>query len=247
MNSNRPKRTIVRETFISERLSQPRSVKVSLPPGYNELLTYPAIYCQDGDDFIQFGRIVTQANQLILNEGMEPAIIVAVEVDKSERTAEYDPEGSRFADYTRFFVEELVPALEQKYPLRRDRDHRIAAGDSLGGTVSLHLALEWPQTFRRVISLSGAFGPATWERISQEASLEQLDLYMLIGLQEQAVVTKQGTFDFLQANRETSRMLTDRGAKVRYIEKPGQHLWGFWQNELPDALLHYLRSPAGLI
>lgn len=233
------KRTIVKEQVPSLALNETRDVKIYLPPGYNELVTYPAIYCQDGDDFFNFGRMATHMNRLILDEGLEPAIIVGVNVDKRVRTEEYAPEGSRFEAYCRFFAEELIPYVEERYPVRHETDQRVIAGDSLGGTVSLHLALDHPDLFRRVLSLSGAFLESTRERIAREQDLSWLELYMVIGLQETEVETSRGTFDFLEANRLTRRLLEERNTRLVYEEKDGKHLWGFWQNELPAALKHF--------
>ena len=97
------KRTIVKELEPSPALGESRPVRIYLPPGYNELLSYPVIYCQDGEDFFNFGRIATTMNHLIFDEDVQPAIIVGVDVDKSIRTSEYAPEGARFPSYCRFF------------------------------------------------------------------------------------------------------------------------------------------------
>lgn len=233
------KRTIAREEVPSVYLNEARGVKIVLPPGYNELVSYPALYCQDGDDFIQFGRTATQATRLILDEGMEPVILVCVEVDKRKRTDEYAPDGARFESYVRFFAEELVPYVQSRYPVRPDREDRVIAGDSLGGTVSLHIALEYPELFHRVLSLSGAFLDSTRARIAAENDLSWLELYMLIGLQETGVETSRGTFDFLAENRLTRDLLLQKQARLTYEEKDGKHLWGFWQNELPGALMRF--------
>jgi enterochelin esterase-like enzyme len=231
------KRTIVKEIIPSRFLNENRNVKIYLPPGYNELVTYPVLYCQDGEDFLHFGRTATQLTQLILDEGLEPAIAVFVDVDKSKRTSEYSPEGERHANYIRFFAEELVPFIESRYPARTEE--RVVAGDSLGGTVSLHLALEYPQLFRRVIALSGAFYPSTRDRLSRETDLSWLNLFMVVGLQEESVATDRGTFNFLQDNRLARSLLEERKARIVYTEKDGKHLWGFWQRELPHALRHF--------
>lgn len=242
MESQYYKRTILKETILSTHLNAERSIRIFLPPGFNELLTYPVIYCQDGEQFFNFGRIATHMTQLILDEDLEPCIIVGVDVNVDIRTSEYAPDGERFLSYCNFFVEELLPYIEEKYPVRTDREHRILAGDSLGGTVSLHLALDYRSLFSQVISLSGAFFQTTQRRIEQENDLSWLKLYMLIGLQETEVQTPhRGTFDFLQYNRETRDMLVLKDTQLRYIEKDGVHLWGFWQKELPDALRHFLR------
>ncbi|MCZ8514671.1 alpha/beta hydrolase-fold protein [Paenibacillus filicis] len=234
------KRTIVKELVPTAYLSESRPIRICLPPGYNEVLSYPVIYCQDGEDFFNFGRIATTMNRLIFDEDVQPAIIVGVDVDKSVRTSEYAPEGDLFAGYCRFFAEELLPFVEERYPVRDTRDERILAGDSLGGTVSLHLALDYPSLFPQVISLSGAFLKETQERIAAESDLSWLKLRMLIGTEETEVRTERGTFDFLEANRNAKKLLEARSCALVYEEKPGKHLWGFWQQELPGMLKSFL-------
>ncbi|CAM3412776.1 alpha/beta hydrolase [Marinicrinis lubricantis] len=235
-------RTIVKEQLDSTFLGMQRNLRVYLPPGYNELHSYPAIYCQDGEEFFNFGRIATHATRLILDEGLQPAIIVGVDVNMPERTNEYSPDGSRFGAYCQFFTKELLPFIEERYPVRPQPDDRILAGDSLGGTVSLHLVLDYPELFKKVLSLSGAFLPSTITRLQQEPDLSFLDIYMLIGTDETEVKTERGTFDFLQLNRETKEILERKNVRPVYLEREGKHIWGFWQKELPEALSYFLLS-----
>ncbi|MDP5274689.1 alpha/beta hydrolase [Chengkuizengella axinellae] len=236
------KRTIMKEQMNSKILNDTRNLRVYLPPGYNELSSYPVIYCQDGEQFFNFGRVATHATRLILDEDLEPVIIVGIDVKLANRTAEYAPDGDRFQLYKQFFIDELLPFVEEKYPVRKDVDNRIVAGDSLGGTVSLHLALDHPELFRKVISLSGAFLDRTQARVELEDDLSWLDLYMLIGLQEDKVKTDRGTYDFLEANRVTKEILLEKKTKLEYVEKDGEHLWGFWQNELDEILAYFLKG-----
>jgi enterochelin esterase-like enzyme len=234
------KRTIIKSKINSQILGKERSLWVYLPPGYSELMTYPVIYCQDGLEFLNFGRIATHTNYLVLEEDLRPPIIVGIEVDLPERTAEYSPVGSRYPLYRRFFTEEVLPVIERDYPVEKDIHGRILAGDSLGATVSLHLALDEPELFSAIISLSGAFLAPTLARLEAEDSLSSLAMYMLIGLEETAVKTDMGEFDFLAANRRAKELLVSKNAQVAYKEASGRHIWGFWQNELPDALRHFL-------
>ncbi|MDO3412854.1 alpha/beta hydrolase-fold protein [Saccharibacillus sp. CPCC 101409] len=232
------KRTIVKEVIASTFLNEERALRIYLPPGYNEVLSYPVVYCQDGEEFFNFGRIATHANRLILDEGTEPFIIVGIEVDVKKRTAEYAPFGDLHEAYTRCVAEEIVPFIEQKYRARSEE--RILAGDSLGGSLSLHLSLLYPREYPRVISLSGAFYQESQEVIARERDLSWLDVYMIVGLQEDRYETDHGVFDFVDLNRRTRDLLTERKSTVSYTEKDGKHLWGFWQQELSDALMYFL-------
>jgi enterochelin esterase-like enzyme len=240
------KRTIHKHEVPSRYLPEEnRSIRVYLPPGYQPWMSYPVVYCQDGEEFFNFGRIATHAQRLILEEDWEPFIIVGVDVNIKLRSAEYTPDGSRYSVYTRFFAEELIPWVESQYSVRDMPEHRLLAGDSLGGAVSVSLALAYPHLFNRIVSLSGAFYDVYIEQIQQAPSLEHLSLWMIVGLQEAEYATDRGTFDFVALNREAAKQLEDKGAKVRYQERDGEHKWGFWQQVLPEALGAFL-GPAPL-
>lgn len=234
------RRKVEKTAIRSDHLGEQRTLRVFLPPGYDRKQRWPVVYCQDGEQFFQFGRIATAAEKLALEEGRVAPLIVGVDVDLRHRTEEYSPGGSRFADYCTFFLEEMMPWAETHFGASDWPEERILAGDSLGGTVSLHLALDHPGLFRQVISLSGAFFPDSLERVARESRLNWLKMYQLIGTEETAVDTVLGVFDFLSLNRKMHRLLTERGAQVEYLEEEGTHVWGFWQNYMADALRRFL-------
>ncbi|MGD8191161.1 alpha/beta hydrolase [Brevibacillus ginsengisoli] len=233
------KRTIIKEEVASSILQLNRSCKVYLPPGYNELLSYPVIYCQDGNEFFTMGRVATIANQLILEEDIQPMIIVGVSVDRSRRTSEYSATGELNSQYKRFFMEELIPYMEAHYPIRSNKESRVIAGDSLGGTVSLHLTLDHPEVFTNLISLSGAFFQPSLDRIQQEQDLSWLNMWMVVGLDETEVETSIGTFDFVDLNRRAKSTLEQANVRLDYRERTGRHVWGLWQSQLPNAIRHF--------
>ncbi len=236
------KRTIVKETIKSDYLEEEREVTIYLPPNYSEGRTYPVIYCQDGEQFFFLGRIATTANQWIWEKKLEPMIIVGIEMKKATRTFDYHPQGSRFQAYKQFFVQELLPYIENKYSIAKTAANRILAGDSLGGTVSLHLAIEYPSLFGNMISLSGAFFETTQIMLKREKDLSWLNIYMVIGLGENEVETKRGIFNILEMNRLTKEILITKHAKLHYHEKEGNHVWGFWQKQIPDALSYFFKN-----
>lgn len=105
------KRTIVKQTLWSEQLQEERKLRIYLPPGYNEVLSYPVIYCQDGEEFFNFGRIATLAGQLIIEEDIEPFIIVGVEVNVAVRTQEYAPSAAGSSSTLPASPKKLFPSL----------------------------------------------------------------------------------------------------------------------------------------
>lgn len=231
------KRIVKKESVPSRLLpAGTRNVRVSLPPGYSELAEYPVVYCQDGEDFFNFGRIATIASALIADGAIEPLIVVGVDVDKAARTREYAADGDLHERYTAFFAEELVPYIAARYPVRTEPEHVLLAGCSLGGAVSLQLALSFPHRFVNVLSLSGAFYPSSQAAIAAAGGLSHLNVFMTVGRQETAFKTDRGVFDFVAMNREARKRLEERGANVDYFERDGEHLWGYWQKDLPGGL-----------
>ncbi|OYD07384.1 alpha/beta hydrolase [Paludifilum halophilum] len=230
------KRTILKREVESRHLKENRDIQVYLPPDYDEAERYPILYLQDGDDYFNLGRLATQANRLILDSEIRPLIAVAIPVDKEKRTAEYAPVGERHSAYLRFFAEELLPRVEEEFSVSASSRDRVLGGSSLGGTVSLHLALKYPLLFENIFSQSGAFLERTLESIRQSETLDHLEIYQSIGKSETAVPTHMGNLDLLARNREVHRALQEKEARIHYSEQEGNHTWGFWQKDLPDAL-----------
>lgn len=149
-----------------------RAVTVYLPPGYDEReRRYPVLYMQDGQNLFdperafvrgQSWRLREAADDAIHARTMEPVIIVGVDNAGEKRIDEYtptrDPEkdaGGGAADYGRMLIEELKPLIESRY--RTDGSSAIG-GSSLGGLVSLYLALKHPGVFSRAAVMS----PSVW-------------------------------------------------------------------------------------
>jgi predicted alpha/beta superfamily hydrolase len=84
-------------------------------------------------------------------------IIVIGAASTQNRNNEYGLDDAQLATFLAFQVNELQPqALAQ---VRWDGGKLGVAGSSLGGLVSMHLALQHADVYDRVASLSGAFWP----------------------------------------------------------------------------------------
>lgn len=230
------KRIIKKMELHSQYLGEIKQILVSLPSDADPNAAYPLLVLHDGPDYFNLGRIVTQGLQLMAEGIIQPLVMVAIPVNKENRTAEYSPIGHRQPNHIRMVIEELLPRLRKEFPVSTQKEDLVIGGSSLGGTISLHIALQFPEVCQKVITQSGAFLTATQDAILKEQSLEHLTIYQSIGLSETAVPTHMGALDFVTRNREVYRLLVEKKATVHYVEAEGDHTWGFWQRDIPQAL-----------
>jgi predicted alpha/beta superfamily hydrolase len=161
--------------FPSTFLKHKRDVLVLLPPNYDTETErhYPVLYVQDGQNLFDaataFGgnewHVDETAQEMTAKSEIEPLIIVGIYNTGEHRIAEYTPSrdkkqnaGGEGRAYGRFVVEELKPFIDATYRTCSDRDNTGVAGSSLGGLISLYLALHYPYVFGRVAALS----PSIW-------------------------------------------------------------------------------------
>ena len=149
------KGTIKSYLFQSEALSEELELLVYLPYNYSPLFKYTLVIAQDGRDYFQMGRIGRVADELIADDEIENIIIVGIPYqDRFDRRRKYHPDGEQHDAYVRFLAHELVPFLDNEFPTYQMGYGRALIGDSLGGTVSLLTALQYPHTFGKVIMQS---------------------------------------------------------------------------------------------
>ena len=161
--------------FKSEFLADDRDVIIWTPPGYDQAShgTYPVLFLHDGQNLFEpdtafqpgeHWRVGETAEGLIAAGRIEPLIIVGIYNTGESRIHEYTPTpddrlGGGLADaYGRMIVEELKPFVDAAYRTRPGREDTGIGGSSLGGLVSLYLALAHPRVFGRAAALS----PSVW-------------------------------------------------------------------------------------
>lgn len=166
--------------FASRLLGNRRDVLVYLPPGYaRSRRRFPVFYMQDGQNVFdaatsfagqEWGADET-AERMISERRMSPVIIVAVANAGEDRIHEYTPTRGHYHfygearrskglgnRYGRFLSEELKPFIDMHYRTRPEGDSTGLGGSSLGGLVTLALALRQPKDFTRLAVMS----PSVW-------------------------------------------------------------------------------------
>ena len=159
--------------FRSSFLPRARTILVYLPPGYKPRAArrYPTLYLQDGqnvfDKATSFGEEwhVDETAQSLIEQGqIEPLIVVAIYNTGEHRVNEYTPtkvadKGGGSADlYGRMLVEEIKPLIDRKYKTLPSAASTGLGGSSLGGLLTMHLAIKYPTAFNRLAVLS----PSVW-------------------------------------------------------------------------------------
>jgi hypothetical protein len=149
---------------------------VVLPTNYDPTRKYPVLYEVPG-----FGGDHSSA----ASSRRRPAEGVRAELASSVFRIVLDPEGpnghSLFADSAnngpcgQALVEELLPALEAKYPLISKASARLLQGHSSGGWSTLWLALQYPETFGA--SWPSAPDPVDFRRFQKVDIYSQSNFY----------------------------------------------------------------------
>ena len=241
------------ENFASQHLGNQRTLIVYLPPGYDDEIErrYPVLYLHDGQNVFdratafmgQEWEVDETAQALFEARQIEPLIIVGLYNTGEQRIHEYTPTrddrkqaGGRAYEYGRFLVEEVKPFIEKRYRALREPQHTGVGGSSLGGLVTMHLGLRYPQVFGKLLVMSPS---VWWDRgaILREVALLRVKPSTRIWLD---MGTKEGHVLLAQA-----RMLRDAliaqgwrlKADLHYHEARGaRHTESAWAKRVGPAL-----------
>jgi enterochelin esterase-like enzyme len=233
-----PKGTVKELFFQSNELEEEMEILIYLPENYSPLFKYSLLIAQDGRDYLQLGRIGRFVDELLYNGEIENIIFVGIPYKNIEdRRKKYHPNGEQHQAYSRFLAHELVPFLDMTYPTYQMGSTRALIGDSLGASISLLTALQYPYTFGKVLLQSPLVNDLVLQKIKNFSKLELLDIYHVVGDNETEVTTTDGkTSNFLVPNRMLSNLLLEKSSTYFYDEFHGDHSWTYWQPDLKRAL-----------
>lgn len=257
------RRTIIRPgrlerfPFESRILCNTREITVYLPAGYGEReeRRYPVLYMQDGQNLFDPHRAYVPGNHWRLQEAADaaigertasPMIIVGVDHAGPGRMDEYTPVrdakhsgGGRAADYGRFLIEELKPAVDARFRTLADAENTGVGGSSLGGLVSLHLVLAHPDVFRRAAVMS----PSVWW--GNRAILEATDAFDGAPPRVWLDIGGREGLEALRDARELRDRIQAKGwSDFEYFEdRRGDHSERAWARRVRQAL-EFLVPPA---
>lgn len=233
--------------FVSDAFRGPRPIKVYLPARFNQDRRYPLLVMHDGSDFLRFTELDTVLDNLIHRQEIPPMIVALI--DSRHRLTEYADD----ENHARFVAEELVQALQERFPLIEDPSARAIAGASFGAVAALSTAWRHPGVFDRLLLLSGSFaftdigvhdrGPV-FDPVVRFVNAFRKDP----GKPAKAVYLSCGTYESLiYYNRSMLPLLQSTGMTVKYTEARDGHNWENWRDRLREGLSWLFPGPLWMV
>jgi len=150
--------------YDSKSVGTRRKTQVYTPPGYSPDKKYPVLYLLHGigGDETEWQRFATPnllLDNLIADGKAVPMIVVmpngrAQKNDRAEGNVYAT--APAFAAFEQDLLQDLIPAIEARYSVAADREHRGVAGLSMGGGQSLNFGLAHLDKFAWVGGFSSA-------------------------------------------------------------------------------------------
>lgn len=206
--------------------------RVYVPAGAENENNLPVLFVTDGPGYIQQGKMPRVLNRMIGNGDIEPLVVVFVDA-RDPDNQRINRRNSQFlcsSDYLTFYVEELIPEIEQAYPVGRSRDHRGILGLSFGATNAACFGLLGYESFADI----GMHSPANHPVKELLPAFEKLPLLPL-----RMFLSTGQPDDNTQANRKFRTILRDKGYPMKYIEVREGHNWDNWRPLIDDVLSYF--------
>jgi len=231
--------TVITKNIFSTAVGATYQLKIYLPPGYDSLSTteYPSVYFQDGFEYVSLANAVNVLDNLLDSNKIQP--VIAVFVKPNNRNVEYAD--SIRQKYRSFFVNELVPFIDNNYNTKKSPDQRLVLGDSYGGNISALISYNHPDVFGNCGLHSGAFQPNGFEIYAQVMTdlangiTKNIKWSSIWGSYEGTLTINMDVF---------KDSLLKNGYKVDWEKRPEGHSWGLWRATIDKMLIYFFPAQA---
>lgn len=221
--------------YQSKTVGTRRKALVYTPPGFSKKKKYPVLYLLHGiggdeKEWLKGGNPQLILDHLYAEKKIEPMIVVmpngrAMKDDRATGNIMAPDKVEAFATFEKDLLNDLIPFIESKYPVLKDREHRAIAGLSMGGGQSLNFGLGNLDQFAWVGGFSSAPNTKVPKELMpdpEEAKKKLKLLFISCGDNDRLLTFSKRTHDYLFENNVPH---------VYYIE-PGVHDFKVWKNGL---------------
>ena len=234
-----------------------RLVRVWLPSDYDGwgATRYPVLYLNDGQNLFDpataFGGVHWQvgetATRLIIEQKIRPLIIVGIDNTKN-RAQEYIPYKSKDPRvlnakgkcYPDFLRREVMPLIEERYPVLKGAENTGLGGSSLGGLITLYTQLAAPGVFGRLLIESPSLFVANRKILDECRRFRNWPSRVYLGMGTREVGNPDKDAQVVDDTRELETILREAGLderrlKVR-VQEGASHTESAWAARFPQAL-----------
>ena len=224
-----------------------RDVRVYLPARFRRTRRYPLLVVHDGFDYLQFANLQAVLDNLIHRLELPPLCVALIQ--SPDRMREYAASDA----HAEFVTRELVPQLEQWYPLVAQPAARGLCGASFGAVASLHCAWRNPGAFGRLLLQSGSF---LFTEIGEHPGGPALDPVVEFvnafrrqpGRAAEQVFISCGVYESLiYYHRAMVPLLQEAAVAVRAREANDGHNWENWRDRLREGLSFLFPGPIWMV
>ena len=230
-----PKGKIDTISYASKTVGVTRKAIIYTPPSYSKSKKYPVLYLLHGiggdeKEWLTHGQPQVILDNMYADGKIEPMIVVmpngrAMKDDRATGNIMAPDKVEAFATFEKDLLNDLIPFIEKKYPVLKDREKRAIAGLSMGGGQSLNFGLGNLDKFAWVGGFSSAPNtkePAVLVPDPQAAKDKLKLLFISCGDADNLLRFSERTHEYLVRNEVPH---------IYYIE-PGVHDFKVWKNGL---------------
>lgn len=234
----------------SAAYGRPVDVTVYTPARFRPTRSYPLLVVHDGPDYLNYAGLKTVLDNLV--HRLEVPDLVAALLHPKDRLREY----ADHEPHARFVAEELLPRLEERYPLERRPASRCLMGASLGAVAAFSTAVRYPESFGRVLLQSGSFAFSDLGEVGTKDKGPTFE--PIVGFVNryrraprrvaERVFVSCGTYESLiYENRSFVPLLASTGMEVRWVEARDGHNWENWRDRLREGLSWLFPGPLWMV
>ena len=221
--------------YPSKTVGVSRKAIIYTPPGYNTTKEYPVLYLLHGiggdeREWLRHGNPQVIFDNLYTQGKMEPMLVImpngrAMTDDRAGGNVMAPDRVAAFSTFEKDLLNDLIPYIESRFSVKKDREHRAIFGLSMGGGQALNFGLGHIDTFAWVGGFSSAPNtklPQELLPVPKEAKDRLKLLWISCGDQDGLLNISKRTHDYL---------LEHQVPHVYYLE-PGGHDFNVWRNDL---------------
>lgn len=222
-------------SYTSKTVGNSRKALIYTPPGFSKEKKYPVLYLLHGiggdeKEWLNGANPQAILDNLYAENKLEPMLVVmpngrAMEDDRAQGNIFSPDKIAAFKRFEHDLLYDLIPYIEENYPVLKEPTNRAIAGLSMGGGQSLNFGLGNLDTFAWVGSFSAAPNTKQPELLLPDLAQAEEKLELLF-------ISCGHNDDLLPVSQRTHDYLFQNGVPHIYYLEPGDHDFKVWKNGL---------------